>query len=216
MFSDKLCVICRDDAQTSSNPFMSPCDCKGSMSIHLECLENLISHSHADRCSVCHIKYRIRYNKEISFFIGTFFQSLVFFLVFMTISISFFFITNRSTYQFNANILESTSLYFFTTYIHIGLYLWYISVILTSVLFFVCVFVAIFSGDSNTERIYVDVESWAAVIKQVFSSTYPFKHAVASIPVNHIFCALFTLNLVYAIYRVLLWKNPPKKRIQIS
>lgn len=216
MFSDKLCVICHDDAQTSSNPFMSPCDCRGSMSIHLECLEKLISHSHTDRCSICHAKYRIRYNKEISFFVGTFFRSIAFFLQFMAIANAFFFITHRSTYQFNTDILETTSLYFFTTYIHIAVYLWYILIILTSVLFFVCVFVAIFSGDSHVERIYVDVESWASLIKHVFTTAYPFQNAVSSIPVNHIFSALFTLSLVYVSYRVLLWKNPPKKRIQIS
>ena len=210
--NDKICIICRDDAQTSSNPFMSPCDCKGSMSIHLECLENLISHSHTDRCSVCHIKYRIRYNKEISFHIGTYFLSITIFTEFMVTAIAIFFFTHRSTYQFNTGVLETVSLYFFTTYIHIGIYLWYISVVLSSVLFFLCVFVSIFSDDSN---IYLDVDSWASVLKHVFMPVYPFQNAVLSIPVNHIFSVLFTLSFVYGIYRVLLWQNPPKKRIRI-
>lgn len=55
-----ICRFCLDDATTDENPFIQPCNCKGSIEhVHLKCLLRWIFSSprHNDSCNMCSYHY---------------------------------------------------------------------------------------------------------------------------------------------------------------
>jgi len=59
MTTETACYICYEK-ETSEFPYaINPCSCKGSIAIHLKCLQEHIRWSKV--CSICHSRYRIEY-----------------------------------------------------------------------------------------------------------------------------------------------------------
>lgn len=51
------CYICYDEASAQKPFSVDPCDCKGTIKIHEECLTRIMDQS--DRCQTCHKKYKM-------------------------------------------------------------------------------------------------------------------------------------------------------------
>ena len=74
------CRICGDTKATAGNPFISPCDCSGSISsVHVECLEKWILSRPGNRsadgenmeCEICHGQYRIKLEHRLKLTLDT-------------------------------------------------------------------------------------------------------------------------------------------------
>lgn len=221
--STKTCVICQEDTCTSSNPFLSPCCCTGSISsIHRECLEQWISHSKQKECSICHAVYRVKLSEEIMSVAKVFLllQAVLYYFATMTILTGIFFLFHPNTYQFEPkNILESISLHFLTTNIHFGINVWYGFISLLSIVVILgCVIsiITIFTGESSALDYHLRDMNGTSQMLDSLSAVYPFTNPFVSCLSAHIYSIIFTSFTVFLIYKLLKYRNPLTKRLRIQ
>jgi hypothetical protein len=226
MSTDKAtCVICQEDTCTTTNPFLSPCSCKGSVSsIHRECLEQWISVSNKTNCSVCHTKYRIQMKEEtVSASQNIIFLLAIFYILGgLTMLSCVFYVAYPATYEFaSTNIFEKVSLILTTTQVHIAIHMWYGLVVILSLVIFLglvaCV-ISLLSGDSSGfdhSYHYSDTNGFFQMAESLFTS-YPMRSAIISAWHGHLFCAIATSGMVYLTYMFIQWCNKPVTRLRIQ
>ena len=221
--SANICVICQEDTCTPTNPFLSPCSCKGSVSsIHRECLEQWVFHSNKTNCSICQAKYRVKFVEEIisTSTINLLLQSILYYFATMTILTGIFFLFRPNTYQFEPkNILDSISLHFLTTYVHFGINIWYGFITLLSILIVLgCLLaiISVFTGESSSLDYHVRDMNGISQILDSLSITYPFTNSFSSCLSAHICCIMFSSFTVFIIYTLLKYQNEPIKRLRIQ
>ena len=225
MSNDKAnCVICQEDTCTSSNPFLSPCLCKGSVSsIHRECLEQWIFHSNKKDCSICHAKYRIKLAEETisASKIGLLLLTTFYVLGALTMLSCAFYVAYPSTYQFEStNMIETISLFLKTTHIHLAIHMWYGFVATLSVMMIIVYIVSIISiimGESSSfdNSHNYNMDGFFQMAESLFR-TYPMKSVAVSDWQTHLFCVIVTSGMIYLAYRVVEWYNKPVKRLRIQ
>jgi hypothetical protein len=226
MSNDKpICVICQEDTQSSINPFLSPCKCKGSVSsIHRECLEQWISVSNKKNCSVCHAKYQIQMKEEtVSTSQITLFLTTMFYVLGgLTMLSCVFYVAYPATYQFApTNIFEKVSLILTTTQVHIAIHMWYGLVVILSLVIFlglVACIISLLSGDSSGfdhSYHYSDTNGFFQMAESLFTS-YPMRSAIVSAWHNHLFCAIATSGMIYLAFKFVKWYNKPVTRLRIQ
>ncbi|NDB60010.1 E3 ubiquitin-protein ligase MARCH [bacterium] len=221
--SINTCVICQEDTCTPTNPFLSPCSCKGTVSsIHRECLEQWVFHSNKTNCSVCHAKYRVIFADEIiSVSKKTLLlQAVLYYLATITILTGIFYIFHPNTYQFEQkNILESILLYFLTTNIHFGIHMCYVVISLLFIVLLLGTIVSVYlmlTGDSSSYNHHLHDMNGISQILDSFNTTYTFKKPFISCFYGHTITFLIGGLFIYGIYSFLKWRNPPVKRLRIQ
>lgn len=225
MSNDTICVICQENTQTHTNPFLSPCNCKGSVaSIHRDCLETWISHSNQTNCSVCRAKYQVRYVEEtvgISEF-KILMKTTMYFVAGMTILTSLFYLCYWSTYQFESTkFVDRLSQTLLTTYVHAGIHVWYLFLSLVTLIFaftLIISIVTIFTGDSSSGPSIdsYDINNFFRLAEST-TGTYPIQKAVMMSWKIHFASIFMTGLVVFATYALVKVLNPPitKRRIKI-
>jgi hypothetical protein len=221
--STKTCVICQEDTSTSSNPFLSPCCCTGSISsIHRECLEQWIFHSNKKECSICHAVYRVKFSEEImsaaKFFLIL--QAVLYYFATMFVLTGIFFLSHPNTYQFGSkNILASISLCLLTTNLHLGITIWYGFIFLLSIFVILGSLVAIITvltGESSgLEYTMRDMNGISQMFDSI-SAVYPFANSFSSCLSAHIYSSILVSFTVFMIYKLLKWRNPLTKQLRIK
>jgi hypothetical protein len=223
MSNKPSCVICQEDTSTSSNPFLSPCSCKGSVSsIHRECLEEWIFHSNKTNCSICHVKYRIQMKEELvsASKVTLLLQALLYYFATMFVLTGIFFLSHPNTYQFEStNTLDSISLCLLTTNLHLGITIWYgfifllsIVVILGSLLAIITVLTGESSGLEYTMR---DMNGISQMFDSI-SAVYPFANSFRSCFSSHIYSIVLVSFTVFLTYKLLKYRNHSVNRLRIQ
>lgn len=225
MSESPICMICQEDTQTSTNPFLTPCRCKGSISsIHRECLEKWMEYSNRSRCTVCNTKYRI-YMKHVvtppNKFKLMLLSALYGMMGFLFLA-AFFFHQHTKSYAFaNASVTQTLDFVVITTYSHIAIYLWigFLSLIsILTVLMYVFAFLAMCVGDfepmSSLTHTKGDAELMNLLKKTLYS--YPLEEPIVPQFFYSVLCFLSTGVIFYGIYKILLVKNPPTIRTRIQ
>jgi hypothetical protein len=221
--SINTCVICQEETCTPTNPFLSPCSCKGSVSsIHRECLEQWIFHSNKTNCSVCHTKYRIILKEELvsTSRVILLCQAFLFYFTVMSILTGIFYLTNPNTYQFESkNIIDSISLLFLTTSFHLGIYLLYVVtgiLIIIIILGTILCLVSMLTGESSGYDYHLHDMNGMSKIFENFLRTYPLQKSAISCWSATI-CSIVIGGLsIYLIYSFLKWRNQPTKKLRIQ
>ena len=221
--STKTCVICQEDTYTSSNPFLSPCCCTGSISsIHRECLEQWIFHSKQRECSICHAVYRVKLSEETMSAAKIFLllKAVLYYFATMFVLTGIFFLSHPNTYQFESkNILESISLHFLTTYVHFGINVWYGFITLLSIVVLLgCLvsIITIFTGESSVLDYHLRDMNGISQMLDSLSSVYPFTNSFSSCLSTHMYSIVFTSFTIFLIYKLLKWRNPLTKQLRIK
>lgn len=219
-----ICMICQEDTQTSTNPFLSPCRCKGSIAlIHRECLENWILHSNKVRCSVCQTKYRIRIGQEevqpdkTKLVIRSVFYTILGFL-FLTAAFSLF---HPATYEFGtSNLFQATYMAITTTYAHLGVHIWMLFLCVIgglTILMYLFAFLAMFVGEfepmSTLSHTQGDAELFNLLEKTLTS--YPLQTPIVPYLGLGMISFILTAVITYGCYKILLSYNPPTRRVRI-
>ena len=221
--SINTCVICQEDTFTSSNPFLSPCCCTGSISsIHRECLEQWVFHSNKTTCSICHAKYRVKFTEE-TISTGKFvllLQAVLYYFATMFVLTGIFFLSHPNTYQFESkNILDSISLHLLTTNLHVGISVWYGFIALLSIVVLLgCLvsIITIFTGESSALDYHMRDMNGISQMLDSMSAVYPFTNPFRSCLSAHIYSIIFTSFIVFLIYKLLKYRNPLTKRLRIQ
>lgn len=221
--SKNSCVICQEDTCTSSNPFLSPCCCTGSISsIHKECLEQWISHSNKKECSICHAVYRVKFAEETISAAKVFLllQAVLYYFATMFVLTGIFFLSHPNTYQFESkNILDSISLHLLTTNLHFGISVWYGFVTLLSIVVLLgCVvsIITIFTGESSALDYHMRDMNGISQMLDSLSATYPFANSFNSSWNGHICTIMFGGFTIFLIYKLLKYRNPLTKQLRIQ
>ena len=122
------CKICFDSSNSSDNPLINPCNCKGTIEyIHKECLEKWIQLSKNHNCSVCLIPYRLQYNYSSplkNILITTKLFAYIYFPLHFI-----FYIVHPNTYDYSSMntinriifSMTTTYIHFFNLIIHLGI-----------------------------------------------------------------------------------------------
>ena len=220
-----ICMICQEDTQTSTNPLLSPCSCKGSISsIHRECLEQWIFHSKHSRCNICHGKYRIRLEDIVTQpnkFKLMILSALYGIIGFLFLA-AFFFYKHFETYRFaNGSLVQTVHLVIATTYSHLAIYLWmgFLSLIsILTVLMYIFAFLAMFTGEFQPMQAlshgnHYEADFVSSIDKMLAS--YPLQTPIVPYFFHGVLCFLATGTIFYGIYKILLLKNPPTIRRRI-
>jgi len=221
--SINTCVICQEDTCTSTNPFLSPCSCTGSISsIHRECLEEWIFHSKKTNCSICHVKYRIQMKEELvsASKVTLLFKAVLYYFATMFVLTGIFFLSHPNTYQFESkNTLDSISLHLLTTNLHFGISVWYGFIFLLSVVVILGSLLAVISmltGESSALDYHMrDMNGMSQMLESI-SAVYPFEKPFRSCLSAHIYSTMLVGFTVFIIYKLLKYRNQPIKRLRIQ
>ncbi len=204
-----FCKICFDEAETSSNPLISPCKCKGTIKhIHKHCLERWIGTSRRYTCSDCRTPYKLLF-KNNKKYVKNCYNTLKLFL-FMYLPLNFVsYILHTNSYEFSHLSIYDRIIYsFVTTYSHTLILFSYILctiILFTSIFMIIIGIIDTLTGNAslNTSSLLDSNDlSW---ISDYFKKDYPLSTPLTIDDRVSIYIGFFLITslILYIIYKTI-------------